>query len=114
MLSASCGARRGFCAFDCLKAAFLVGFAVALARPALLAARATETPPAGWSPARSAILEPGAAVSKHPAPVAVRIDVLPGESENLVDPAAGGPIPVAIHGRADLDATSIDPSTVVL
>src|SRR5262245_42325481 len=50
---------------------------------------------------------------KAPAPIPVRIDVLPGEAENLVDPAAGGALPVAMFGSAGFDAASVDPGTVV-
>lgn len=47
-----------------------------------------------------------------PAPLRIRIDVLPGSDENPVNAGQPGTIPVAILGDAGFDATAVDATTV--
>ena len=46
--------------------------------------------------------------------VEVEIDILPGETRNIVDPASADAVPVAILGSLTLDAASIDPTSLRL
>src|SRR5262245_9408147 len=46
--------------------------------------------------------------------IGVTIDVLPGESRNLVDTDSGEPVAVAILGSSELDAERIDPVSLRL
>jgi len=47
-------------------------------------------------------------------PTSMRIDIIPGSSENIVRSSAGRIIPVAILGSRDLDVTAINPRTIKL
>ena len=44
--------------------------------------------------------------------IEVRIDVLPGESKNIIDRDAAGAIAVAVLGSPNLDARSFDPASL--
>jgi hypothetical protein len=44
--------------------------------------------------------------------IQVSIDIKPGEFPNSINPKSKGVIPVAILTTADLDATTVDPTTV--
>ena len=50
----------------------------------------------------------------EPNPVEVLIDIKPGSDPNPINPGSNGLIPVAIFSSPELDATTIDPTTVEL
>jgi hypothetical protein len=47
-------------------------------------------------------------------PIQASVDIHPGSCPNPVNPKSMGVIPVTIHGSADLDVSSIDPSSILL
>jgi streptogramin lyase len=49
-----------------------------------------------------------------PLPRDVRVDVKPGDDDNVVNPGANGVLPVAIMSEPHFDATTVDPLTVQL
>src|SRR5262245_25635967 len=50
----------------------------------------------------------------HRAAIRVTVDILPGESRNIVDMAAPDPIPVALLGSPSFDPRSVDPGSLRL
>src|SRR5262249_17351842 len=53
------------------------------------------------------------AVELAAAPIAVQLDIKPGEFPNSINPQSKGVIPVAILTTATFDATTVDPPTVL-
>jgi hypothetical protein len=47
-------------------------------------------------------------------PIAMAIDIKPGDTKNIVRPSSGRVIPVAIFGSSDLNVTAINPRTIKL
>jgi hypothetical protein len=47
-------------------------------------------------------------------PTAMTIDIMPGDSKNIVYASSGRVIPVAIFGSSDLNVTAINPRTIKL
>lgn len=56
----------------------------------------------------------GLTVKIYLLPVEVGIDIKPGSDPNSINLDSNGVIPVAILGSADFDASTVDPSTVLL
>src|SRR5262245_22784677 len=79
----------------------------------LLACLAMSWP--GTSPALASPPGPsGAGQAKRGEARQVRVEVLPGQSQKLVDPALAERIPVGILGSPDLDVRDLDPLSLTL
>src|SRR5205085_12376046 len=57
---------------------------------------------------------PVAAQKGVPAELSVEVDILPGESEKVVDVTNRALVPVVIYGNAGVDAASLQPASVAV